>query len=103
MQCDCGSFCGIGAGHAGYNDAGSGSWRLLSEGLDPGPHLDFERPGAARLAQYFDISLGNRVGIERAVGPVGRVRAAGAAHAAVDHEMRDVDALRPEFARRALS
>jgi len=47
-----------------------------SEGLDPGPQLDFQRPGAARLPKYLDISLGDRVGIERAVGTVRGIRCA---------------------------
>ena len=55
--------------------------------------LDLQRPRAARLAQHFDIGLGDRVGIERAVRPIRRVRPPGAANAAIDDEMRDVDAL----------
>src|SRR5215831_14260322 len=76
--------------------------RRPSEGLDPGPQFDFERPGAAWLAQDLDIGLGDRGGVERRVGPVRRVGPAGAAHAAVDDEVRDMDALRPQFSRRAL-
>src|SRR5205814_651968 len=47
-----------------------------SEALDPGPQLDLQRPGAARLPQYLDISLRDRVGIERTVGTVRRIRPA---------------------------
>src|ERR1700687_5355507 len=73
-----------------------------SEFLDPGPQLDLPGPGTARLAQDFEIGLGDPVGIERAVRPVVRIRAPRAAHPAVDHEMGDMDALGPEFSRRAL-
>src|SRR5712692_5475012 len=75
---------------------------LISEILDPGPQLDLKRPGAARLAQGFEIGLGDPVGIERAVRPLVRVRPARAAHPAVDDEMGDMDAFRPELARGAL-
>src|SRR5690242_3434761 len=56
--------------------------RLLEplKGLDPGPKLDFQRPGAAWLPQYLDVSLRDRVGIKRAVGTVRRIRPARAAH-----------------------
>src|SRR6266852_3657490 len=75
---------------------------LISEILDPGPQLDLKRPGAARLAQGFEIGLGDPVGVERAVRPLVRVRAPCAAHPAIDHEMGDVDAFGAELARRAL-
>src|ERR1700730_18313931 len=75
---------------------------LGSERLDPRPHLDLKRPSAARLAQDIEVGLGNRLGIERTVRPVVRVRVPGAANTAVDHEMRDMDPLWPQFSRRAL-
>src|SRR5215469_2979412 len=71
-----------------------------SEGLDPGPQLDLQRPGAARLPQHLDISLRDRVGIERAVRTVRRIRPPRAAYAAIDDEMGDVDAFWSQLARR---
>src|SRR5215210_5560150 len=59
-----------------------------SEGLDPGPQLDLPGPGAARLAQDLDVALGDRVGVERAVRPVRRIGAPGAAHPAFKTKMR---------------
>src|SRR5579863_5809064 len=84
------------------DSGGSGS--ASSERLDPGPHLDLKRPGAARLAQNLDVGLRDVVGIEGAVGPIGRVEPPPrlAAHPAVDDEVRDVNAFRPQFARGAL-
>src|SRR5258708_3681797 len=64
-----------------------------SELLDPGPELDLRGPGAARLAQHMKIGLGDGVGVEHRVGLVGGLGAPRAADAAVDDEMRDVNAL----------
>jgi len=53
-------------------------------------------------AQYVDIALCNRVRVERAVGPVRRVRTLRGADRAVDDEVRHVYPMRPELARGAL-
>src|SRR5712692_6997839 len=74
----------------------------VSEGLDPRPKLDLQRPGAARLAQHLEIGLGDPVGIERAVRAVRRIRAPRTAHPAVDYEMGNVNAFWSELARCAL-
>src|SRR6476620_823071 len=73
-----------------------------SEFLDPGSQFHFPRPRAARLLQYAPITQGNRIGIEHRVRPVGRLGANRTANAAVDDEMRDMNALRRQFARHAL-
>src|SRR5215813_4442748 len=73
-----------------------------SEFLDPWSQLHLPAPGAARLAENVNVALGNRVRIEQAVGIVGRGRPALAADAAVNNEMRDVNAERTELAGHAL-
>src|SRR5262245_49870993 len=65
--------------------------------LHPRPHFDFPAPGTAMLHQGAPVDLGDGVGIEEAVGIVGRIRTLGAANAAVDHEMRDMEALRRQL------
>ena len=70
--------------------------------FDPWPEFNLQGPSAARLAQDIEIGLSNPVRIERAVRPVGRIRPPRAAYPAVDHEVGDMYALRPEFARGAL-
>ena len=54
-----------------------------------------------RLIEHAEISRGDGVGIEQRVRAGSRLGAARAADAAVDHDMRDVNALRRQFARRA--
>src|SRR5580700_4004872 len=61
--------------------------------LHPGPDLDLPAPGAAVLLGRRPVAFGDGVGIEQAVGAVVGHRPRGAADAAVDHEMRDMDAL----------
>src|SRR3954451_20611608 len=60
------------------------------------------RPSAAWLPQDLEICLGDRVRVERAVRTIRRIDGSRAAYATVDDEMRDVNALRAEFAGRAL-
>ncbi len=82
-----------------------GGVRLFSlalELLHPRPQFHLPGPGAARLAQYVPVTQGNRIGVEHRVRPVGRLSARRAADAAVDDEVRDMDALRRQFARHAL-
>src|SRR5438270_12661122 len=76
---------GIPGFHVGLRRSGwtAGRSSSGSEALDPGPHLDLERPGAPRLAQHFEIGLGDRIRIKRAVRAVRRSGAPRAAHAAI--------------------
>src|SRR5215217_5811401 len=60
------------------------------------------RPSAAWLPQDLEICLGDRVWVERAVRTIRRIEAPRAAYPTVDDKMRDVNALRAEFAGRAL-
>src|SRR5580704_11322412 len=78
------------------------SWCWLLKLLHPRPQFQFPGPGAARLLQHVPVALRDGVGIEHGSGPVGGLDTRGAADAAVDHEMRDMDALRRQFARHAL-
>src|SRR5436189_3137481 len=71
-----------------------------SECLDKGPQLDLEAPGAAMLAMDGEISLGDRIGRQLAVRPLGLLP--NRLDLAVDDEMRDMDVLGPEFARHGL-
>src|SRR5229473_148977 len=70
--------------------------------LHPRPDLDFPAPGAAVLLERRPIGLGDGVGIEQAVGVVVRHRPRRTPDAAIDHEMRDMDALGRELARHRL-
>src|SRR4029077_7239855 len=54
------------------------------------------------LAQHVNIGLGDGVRIESAVRLVCRVGTSRAAYTAINNEMRDVNALGPQLARRAL-
>src|SRR5215468_4091396 len=74
----------------------------LSELFDPGPQLHFPGPGAARLLQHVPVAQRDGVGIEHGVRPVGGFGPRCAADAAVDDEMRDMNALRRQLARHAL-
>src|SRR6185437_1030047 len=69
--------------------------------LHPGPQFHLRGPGAARLLQHVPIAHRDRVGIEKRVRPLGRIEPRGAADAAIDDKMRDMDALRRQFARHA--
>src|SRR3954453_20995742 len=75
---------------------------VVLELLDPRPQLHFPGPGAARLLQHIPVTQGNGIGIEHRIRPVGRLATRCAANAAIDNEMRDVDALRSQFACHAL-
>src|SRR5205085_12312436 len=72
------------------------------EPLDPGPQLDLPRPGAVRLVDEVEIACGDRIRVEQARGLAGRFGAARALDPAVDHDMRNVNALRMKLARHAL-
>src|SRR4051812_5750937 len=74
---------------------------LMSKLLHPWPQLQLPGPGAARLLHYVPVVQRNRIGIEHRVRPVRRLVTNRVADAAVDHEMRDVNALRRQFARHA--
>src|SRR5947208_9655850 len=73
-----------------------------SEFLHPWPQLDLPRPGAARLMDEVDVRVGDRIGIERAVRTLGRIRPARASDTTVDHDVRDMDPLWRKLARHAL-
>src|SRR5215470_16327343 len=73
-----------------------------SEAFDPRSQLYLQGPGAARLAQDLDVGLRDSVRIKGAVRAVRRIGTPCATHAAVDDEMRDMDAFRPQLARGAL-
>ena len=85
----------------GWADAAIRGLRSL-EFLDPGPHGDLVRPGAAMLAGQGEHRLGDGVRVEQAVGRVRRLRPGGAADAAIHDDMDDVDAPRVQLARHAL-
>src|SRR5438552_2084231 len=63
------------------------SGRQPLEFLDPRSHLDLPAPGAAVLLERRPVGLGDGVGVEQAVGRVGRHRPRSAPDAAIDHEM----------------
>src|SRR2546430_17509876 len=73
-----------------------------SEFLHPWPQLDLPRPGAARLMDEVHVRVGDRIGIERAVRTLGRIRPARASDTTVDHDVRDMDPLWRKLARHAL-
>src|SRR5579859_495533 len=80
------------------------------EALHPGPQLDLPGPGAALLAPDVQVGPRDLVRVERAVGAaLARLLAKDGARivraladAAVDDEVRDVDAPGRELARHAL-
>src|SRR4051812_37352059 len=72
----------------------------LSEPFQPRTYFNFPGPGAAFLADEVEIALGDRVRVQQA--GIAGLRPPRAADAAVDHHMRDVDALRVQLARRGL-
>src|SRR4051812_28761041 len=74
----------------------------MSEILHPRPQLHLPAPGAARLLQHAPIAGGDGVGVEHRIRSVRRVLTGGAPDATIDHEMRDVNALRRQLARHAL-
>ena len=59
-------------------------------------------PQQVMLPQQIEIGLRNGVGIEHRIGLVRRLGSTRIPNCAVDHEMRDVNALRRELARHAL-
>src|SRR3954447_22049071 len=75
---------------------------VMSKLLHPWPQFQLPGPGAARLLQYIPVAQGDRIGIEERVGPVGRIGPGRTADATIDHEMRDMNALRRQLARHAL-
>src|SRR3954464_7184638 len=74
----------------------------LSKLLHPGPKFYFGGPGATRLMDDVQIAGGDGIGVEQARGLVAGFRSARPFDAAVDHHVRDVNALRRQFARHAL-
>src|SRR5439155_9237784 len=75
---------------------------IASKLLHPGPQLQLPAPGTARLLQNVPIALRDRIGIEHRIRLVRGLGTRRAADAAVDDEMRDMDAVRREFACHAL-
>jgi hypothetical protein len=57
------------------------------------------------LAMELEISLGDGVGVEAAIGPArcGALRPCWAAYAAVDHDLSDMDILGLKLSRHALN
>jgi hypothetical protein len=72
------------------------------EFLDPRSHFHFPGPSTARLAKHVPIVCGNRIGIKHRVWSICWLNPPCAANAPVDHKMRDVDALRRQFASQTL-
>src|SRR5262249_60564659 len=85
-----------------HTRSGSRTNRASLEFFGPRPQCHFPRPSATRLAQHVPIVGGDRIRSEHGVWFVWRLGPPCAANAAVDHEMRDVDALRRQFAGHAL-
>jgi hypothetical protein len=75
---------------------------VASEPLDPGSELHLPGPSAPRLLEHMEIVRGDSIGIEHRVGFIRSRRLARISDCTIDHEMRDVDTLRREFARHAL-
>src|SRR5246127_4509566 len=67
---------------------------ILSKLLHPRPQFHFPGPGAARLLQYVPVAQRDGIGIEPGIRAIRRILPRGAADAAIDHKMRDMDALR---------
>src|SRR5438128_1354495 len=74
----------------------------VSKRFDPGTQLDLPGPGAPRLLQHRKIGRRDGVRIEQAIGAVGRLDPPRTADAAVDHEVRDMNAARRKLARETL-
>src|SRR5581483_3448722 len=76
--------------------------------LRPRPQVQLEGPGVARLRVQVPVVVGDVLGIEDAVLLLARVGLGEAAadelgvDGAVDHDVGDVDVLRPQLARHAL-
>src|ERR1700730_10051262 len=70
--------------------------------LHPWPQFQLPAPGAVRLLQQAEGAEGNGVGVEQQIRPFFKFGARGAANAAIDDEMRDMNSLRRQFARHAL-
>src|SRR5262249_44984852 len=75
---------------------------VSSKLLHPRPQFHFPGPGALRLLQHVPVAQGYRIGIEPGVGAIRWILPRGAADAAVDHKMRDMNALGRQFARQRL-
>src|SRR5438552_1712166 len=73
-----------------------------SEPLHPRAQFYLPGPSAVRLMDDVEIACSNRVRIEQARGLARRLRTPRALDAAVDHDVRHVDALRVKLARQAL-
>jgi len=65
---------------------------LGSKLLHPGSQLQLPAPGAARLLQHIPVALRDRVGSKHRIRLVRRFASRGTPDAAVDDEMRDMDA-----------
>jgi hypothetical protein len=80
------------------------SLRYGSEFLYRRPDVELQSPDGARLAVKVQISLRKRVGVKHRVRIAVRLAFAsdGRRDLAVDHDMADMDALRPQFPRHAL-
>ena len=74
----------------------------MSESLDLRSQLDLPAPSAPRLGKNRQIALSDCIGIKRAVGTIRRIGTVGAPHAAIDHEMRDMNTFGCQLASRAL-
>ncbi len=59
----------------------------------------FEAPGASGLNENREVGLRNVVGVRCDVRPILEIGADGAANPAVDHGMRNMDALRAQLPR----
>ena len=81
---------------------------LASERLFVRPEIDLVRPGTVVLAMKMPVAVGDRLDVQKTVGAglflaIGHARQqALALDAAVDDDMRDVDALRTKLARHRL-
>lgn len=74
------------------------SYDIELEFLDPWPDFELRAPSRTRLLQDMPVICGDGIGIEHRVRLVGGLCTDRTADAAIDHEMRDMDSLRREFA-----
>lgn len=80
----------------------------MSERLTPWTQIQFLCPRAATLGVQMPVTVGDGVDLQqsvraRIVDALGRCAAQSlAVDTSVDHDVRDMDAARPEFAREAL-
>jgi hypothetical protein len=75
---------------------------------DHGPQVEFVRPGIARLRVQHPVAVGDVIGIQDAVAVLQRITLGEVAadelgvDGAIDHDVRDVNALRAQLARHRL-